>query len=126
MIQQQEKNVSNDTKAINALKHKLTSMIPGKTKREQAEKTIRSATDRANIRAIKHRRASRQPNKANDINSLKAKISELTTLVYAFSKHENKKKELQCIQMCSSLTLLAPNPCKPRPLVKSDPQAQSP
>ena len=94
MIQQQEKNVSNDTEAINALKKKLTNMIPDQTKREQAEKRIRSATDRANIRANKHRRASRQPNKANDINFLKAKISELTTLVNAFSKRENKKERV--------------------------------
>ena len=38
MIQQQEKNVNADTEAINALKQKLTAMIPDQTKREQAEK----------------------------------------------------------------------------------------
>ena len=62
--------------------------------------------------------------KADDINDLKAKISELTTLVNAFSKGEKKKKkELHCIQMCGSLTLPAPNPCL---LVKSDPLSAKP
>ena len=39
MIQQQEKSVNADTEAINALKQKLTTMIPDQAKREQAEQT---------------------------------------------------------------------------------------
>ena len=119
MIQQQEKNVNADTEAINALKQKLTTMIPDKAKCEQAEKRILSATSRSNFRASKHKRAYKEQNKADDINDLKAKISELKTLVNAFSKRENNK-ELHCTQMCGSLTLLASTPCEPRPLVKSD------
>ena len=94
MIQQQEKNVNADTEAINALKQKLTTMIPDQAKREQAEKRILSATSRSNFRASKHRRANKQQNKAEDINDLKAKISELTTLVNAFSKRENNKERV--------------------------------
>ena len=90
MIQQQEKNVNADTEAIDALTQKLTTMIPDQTKREQAEKRILSATSRANFGASKNRRANKQQNKADDINDLKAKISELTTLVNAFfSKREH-------------------------------------
>ena len=94
MIQQQEKNVNADTEAINDLKQKLTTIIPDQTKREQAERRILSATKRANIRASKNRRANKQQNKADDINDLKAKISELTTLVNAFSKRENKQERV--------------------------------
>ena len=94
MIHQQEKNVNTDIEAINALKQKLTTMFPDQAKREQAKKRILSATSRANFRASKHRRANKQPNKANDINDLKAKVSELTTLVNAFSKHKNKKERV--------------------------------
>jgi len=94
MIQQQRKNVNADTEVINALKQKLTTMIPDQAKREQAEKRILSATSRSNFRASKHRRANKQQNKADDINDLKAKISELTTLVKAFSKRENKKESV--------------------------------
>ena len=116
MIQQKEKNISTDTEAIDALKQKLTTMIPGQAKCEQAEKRILPATSRANFRAFKNRRANEQQNKADDINDLKAKISELRTLVTAFSNVENKKKkQLHCTQMCVSLTLPAPNPCEPRP-----------
>ena len=94
MIQQQEKNVNADTEAINALKQKLTTIIPDQAKREQAERRIVSATNRANFGASKNRRANKQHNKADDINDLKAKISELTTLVNAFSKRENKKERV--------------------------------
>ena len=94
MIEQQEKNVNADTEAIDALKQKLTTMIPDQTKREQAEKRILSATSRANFRASKNRRANKQQNKADNINDLKAKVSELTTLVNAFSKCENKKERV--------------------------------
>ena len=94
MIQQQEKNVNADTEAINALKQKLTTIIPDQAKREQAERRIVSATKRANFRASKNRRANKQHNKADDINDLKAKISELTTLVNAFSNRENKKERV--------------------------------
>lgn len=120
MIQQQEKNVNEDTEAINALKQKLTTMIPDQTKREHAEKRVLSATSRSNFRASKHRRANKQQNKADEINDLKAKISVLTTLVNTFPNVKIIKKELHCTQVCGSLTLLAPNPCEPRPLVKSD------
>ena len=53
-------------------------------------------TNRANFRASKHRRANKlEQNKAADyINDWKAKISELTTLVNAFSKRENKKERV--------------------------------
>ena len=121
MIQQQEKNVNADTEAINALKQKLNTMIPDRAKREQAEKWILSATSRSNFRASKHRRANKQQNKADDINDLKAKISELTTLVNSFSKLENKKERVPLYSNCDSLTLTAPNPCEPRLSVKSDP-----
>ena len=94
MIQQQEKNVIAGTEAINALKQKLTTMIPDQAKREQAEKRILSAMSRFNFRASKHRCANKQQNKADDINYLKAKISKLTTLVNGFSKRENKKERV--------------------------------
>ena len=67
MIQQQEKNVNADTEAINALKQKLTTIIPDQAKREQAERRIVSATNRANFRASKNRRANKQHNKFCDI-----------------------------------------------------------
>ena len=121
MIQEQEKNVNADTEAINALKQKLTTMIPDQAKREQAEKRILPATSRSTSTASKHRRANKQQNKADDINDLKAKISELTTLVNSFSKLENKKERVPLYSNCDSLTLPAPNPCEPRPSVKSDP-----
>ena len=95
-------------------------MIPDQTKLEEADKRILSAMSKSNFRASKHRHANKQQNKADDINDSKAKISELTTLVNAFSIHEKIKKELHCTQMCGSLTLLAPNRCEPIPLVKSD------
>ena len=60
MIQQQEKNVNAENEVINALKQKLTTMIPDRAKREQAEKRILSATSRSNFRASKHRRANKQ------------------------------------------------------------------
>jgi len=44
MIQQQEKNIDADTEDIDALKQKLTTMIPDEAKHEQAEKRILSAT----------------------------------------------------------------------------------
>ena len=93
-------------------------MIPDQAKREQAEKRILSATGRSNLRASKHRRF----NKADDINDLKAKIGELTTLVNAFSKRENKKER---VALYSNVWFTDPSRAKPvselRPLVKSDP-----
>ena len=53
-----------------------------------------SATSRSNFRVSKHRRANKQQNKADEINDLKAKISELTTLVNALSKRENKRERV--------------------------------
>ena len=67
--------MNRDTEAIDALKQKLTTMIPDQAKREQVEERILSVTSRANFRASKHRCASKQQNKADDINDLKAKIS---------------------------------------------------
>ena len=75
-------------------------MFPDLVKREQVEKRILSATSRANLRASKHGRANKQPNKANEINDLKAKISELTTLVNAFSKRENKIRKRSPLSKC--------------------------
>jgi len=91
MIQQQEKNVN--AEAINALRQKLTTMIPDQAKRKQAEKRIMSATSRSNFRASKHRRVNKQQNKADYINDLKAKISEVTTLVLACQNVKLNKKE---------------------------------
>ena len=97
MIQQQEKNViSTDTEAIDALKQKLTTMIPGQAKCEQAEKRILPATSRANFRSFKNRRANEQQNKADDINDLKAKISELLLLLFPTVK---MKKGKSCIAL---------------------------
>ena len=86
--------MNRDTEAIDALKQKLMTTIPDQAKREQVEERILSVTSRANFRASKHRRASKQQNKVDDINDLKAKISELTTLVNAFSKLKNKKERV--------------------------------
>ena len=66
-MQQQEKNVNKATEAIDALKQKLTTMIPDQAKCEQAEKRILSALSKANLRASKYRRANRQQNKAKKI-----------------------------------------------------------
>ena len=118
MIQQKEKNVSTDTEAIDALKQKLTTMIPGQAKCEQAEKRILPATSRANFRAFKNRRANEQQNKADDINDLKAKISELRTLVTAFSDGENKKRK-SCIALKCVFQLLFPLQTRANPDHKS-------
>ena len=94
MIEQQERNVSADNRAIDAMQKQLTTMIPEPSKREQAEKRIRSATNRSQRRANKPKAARPNQNQAAEISDLKERISELSTLVLAFSKRENKTERV--------------------------------
>ena len=94
MIEQQERNVSADNQAIDDMQKQLTTMIPEPSKREQAEKRIRSATNRSQRRANRPKASRPNQNQAAEISDLKAKISELSTFVLAFSKRENKTERV--------------------------------
>ena len=85
-----------DNQAIDTLQKQLTTMILEPTKREQAEKRIRSGDHQIPMqrRANRSKAARPKQSQAAEISDLKTKISELPTLVIAFSKQENKTERV--------------------------------
>ena len=93
MIEQQERNVSADNQVIDAMQKQQTTIIPEPTKREQAENgSVQRPTDPPQSQQTQSGQTQTEP--SSRILRFKGKISELSTLVIAFSQRENKSERV--------------------------------